>query len=651
MYFFVNERVAEQGSGIEHAQVQRGLLFRKNQVSFKIVTRTYTQTGHRDILAWGVNDAELINLFDYYAQTEYVPEHPVHAEDVDWGGRTPAVLEADTNKPDTTLVWEDNDKQKFMGRIHTDPKHDNIVTFTEVFEHFGNLYKVDFYDTRGFVSKTQYVDPDGTPNTNVYLDLDGRPVIEEFLRKKPLRPSEINLRKRKFFEAEGQRKANAKLNGEDFKAGKFETPKDEAIITGYRLVKPNGLTYVLDSFDELTKEFLNDLNNDFFSEKTPNVFISDRSSGASDGMINMAQPAYKVLHLHNLHASDTRDVMTTDANNNYEYDLMNINRFNAVVSATNKQRRDVNKRYKSAAKGFTIPVGVVPQAIRDLDRVPMADRDPHSVLMIVRRAPDKRINAVTEALMIANREHPGLNAHLDVYGYFDGSNNNQTNRDLLKLFEEFKLKQPTMLDDHDQPTDDITKVRRIESDVVTLHNYVTDRDELYRIHRQHQVYALASIMEGFNISMMEAMANGEPAISTDVNYGPNDLVVHGKNGYLTRWAPQGEESLFVKEMADRFYEVFSSDKTLQDLSDQAYELSSRYYEENVWDAWKQLINDANKQWPELYRQHFDLPRYGVAYKGEMGTQFQLGQRANEITWRGPKSVKYFKRMKQLEAQL
>ncbi|WP_054654151.1 hypothetical protein [Secundilactobacillus silagei] len=97
------------------------------------------------------------------------------------------------------------------------------------------------------------------------------------------------MRKRKFFEAEGQRKANAKLNGEDFKAGKFETPKDEAIITGYRLVKPNGLTYVLDSFDELTKEFLNDLNNDFFSEKTPNVFISDRSSGASDGMINMAQ--------------------------------------------------------------------------------------------------------------------------------------------------------------------------------------------------------------------------------------------------------------------------------------------------------------------------------------------------------------------------
>lgn len=199
MYFFVNERVAEQGSGIEHAQVQRGLLFRKNEVSFKIVTRTYTQTGHRDILAWNINDAELINLFDYYAQTEYVPEHPVHAQDVDWGGRTPAILEPDEKNPEVTMVWEDNEKTKFMGRIHTDAKHDNIVTFTEVFEHFGNLYKVDFYDTRGFVSKTQYIDPDGTPNTNVYLDRDGRPVIEEFLRKKPLRTSEINLRRRKFF--------------------------------------------------------------------------------------------------------------------------------------------------------------------------------------------------------------------------------------------------------------------------------------------------------------------------------------------------------------------------------------------------------------------------------------------------------------------
>ena len=93
MNFFVNEGLAAQGSGIEHAQVQRGKLFRKNGQSFKIVTRVFNPNGHRDLLAWGLKDAEVINMYDYYAHTEYVPARILTAQDVEWGGRPVAIVE------------------------------------------------------------------------------------------------------------------------------------------------------------------------------------------------------------------------------------------------------------------------------------------------------------------------------------------------------------------------------------------------------------------------------------------------------------------------------------------------------------------------------------------------------------------------------
>ena len=641
MNFFVNEGLAAQGSGIEHAQVQRGKLFRKNGQSFKIVTRVYNANGHRDLLAWQLNDAEVINMYDYYAGTEYVPDRIVTAEDVEWGGRPVAVVEPMADKPETFMAFEDIERTRFLGRIHVDLEHKNRVTMVEVFEHFGNLFRVDTYDSRGFISRQQYIDPDGTPNTNVFVDRQGRPVIEEFLRRKGPRMSETMLMNRQHIDAQNQLADNARMSGQPFEAKPFEAPQFVNFIAGYRLIKRNGMTYIFDSFDELTAEFVNDLNNDFYSAEQPNVFIMDRTMAADEGLLHMDRPAYIGFHLHNLHASDTRDVMTTDENNNYEFDFMHMNDYQAIISAMPRQTADVVARYAPKATPFTIPVGVVPAEIREANRVPMADREPNSVLMIVRRAPDKRSAAVAEALMIANQKQPGLNAHLDVYGYFDNTGNNKTNKDLINLFDKYGLPKPTMLNEKGEETTDINEVRRLDSPVVTLHDYVTDRDELYAIHRSHQVYGLASMMEGFNISMMEAMSNGLPGVSTNVNYGPNDLIIDGENGYLTAWAPEGQEDEFVSEMADRFLELFNGPQKLQAFSDAAYDHSDRYYEENVWQAWQGLLDDANKRWPAMAAQAPALSNVGVGEGGTTMPAYTLGQRADEVTINGVAGVTYF----------
>ncbi|MDQ9400796.1 hypothetical protein, partial [Serratia marcescens] len=78
------------------------------------------------------------------------------------------------DKPETFMAFEDIERTRFLGRIHVDLEHENRVTMVEVFEHFGNLFRVDTYDSRGFISRQQYIDPDGTPNTNVFVDRQGR---------------------------------------------------------------------------------------------------------------------------------------------------------------------------------------------------------------------------------------------------------------------------------------------------------------------------------------------------------------------------------------------------------------------------------------------------------------------------------------------
>jgi poly(glycerol-phosphate) alpha-glucosyltransferase len=642
MHFFVNENLAAQGSGIEHAQIQRQKLFRKYGTPSKVVTRTYNPNGHRDLLAWELLDHEVLNLFDFYAGTESVEEKIVLKEDVNWGGHR-QVTDWTTDEMDpsgaTFLAFEDATHQRLLGRVHTDPAHENRVTVVEVFEHFGNLYRVDTYDSRGFVSREQLMDPDGKINVNIYLDKHGKPFLEEFIRVRAPRQTEVALRARKADEqlnannmaAQEKHQEPHQLTQEEVQKAQEDFRAPIEFPAAYRLTKPSGLVYMLDTFDDLASEFLNDLNNIYFSKERANVFIMDRTSNGEDGILKLDRPAYTAFHIHNLHASDTRDVMTTEENNNYEFGFAHYNDYNAFLSATPRQSKDIKKRYQLAnSKAVTIPVGIVPERIREFDRKPVAERPAGSILMIVRRAPDKRINGVLGAILSAKKKRKDLPMHLDVYGYYDNTGQNKTIRDILAMYDKYGFTRPQLLDANGQPTEDLLAAQKIDDEFLTIHDYVTDREELYEIHRNHQIYGLDSIMEGFNISMMEAMANGLVGVSTDVNYGPNDLILNGKNGYLTAWAPDGEEGTYTDEMGERLIELFDDPKKLQKFSDAAYDNSDRYYEETVWGDWQSFESDVEKQWKKMVKTATEPSIHGNGINGSDTTDFYpIGARAYE----------------------
>lgn len=517
MIFFINSSFNKKNSGIEHAQLKRAGLFRDNNEPFKLVFRDWNPRIHDFLHDVGVTDAETLNMFDYFQNTEDVTTKILHVEDLDFGLDNLSFLKESNNHRYIVTKGE-----QFVARANYYGEDDaERISSVEQFDGFGNLYRVDNYDFRGFKTLSQLYTPDNKIGTEVWYDLDGRPVIETYNR----------------YDGRGQ-----------------------FIKTGWRLTESNGAVYSFSNIEELTLHFYNRLNEDYWNDEEPNIFIMDRTHLADWHLLNLARPAYTVLHLHNSHAGDAQDPMHSVMNNFYEYGLTNANHYDAIISATKKQTNDVRRRFKPKSKLFTIPVGVVPNELLEKERVPMKDRVAGKVLVTARVAPEKRIDHIVEAVGIAKQQVPNIS--LDVYGYIDHRDNDQAIKAINKMIEKYHLQ-----------------------DSVTINEYA---DNVGELQRQAQIYGLASIMEGFNLSLMEAISNGMVGVTYDVNYGPNELIVDGENGYVVPY--EG-----IQPMADKFIELFSDPDKLQAMSTRSYELAERYSEKNVWRAWQRLLSDAKKK--------------------------------------------------------
>ncbi|MDR0299660.1 MAG: glycosyltransferase [Streptococcaceae bacterium] len=520
MKFFINSSFNKANSGIEHAQLKRADLFRLHGEPFKLVFREWSPRLHYFLSEVGVSAEETLGMFDYFQEAEDVSDMVLHVGDLDFG-YSDIVL---TKDEDTDYRYSvSRASGGFVGRVNLFADTDEErVSSVELFDAYGNLYRVDHYDFRGFKSLVQWYTPDNKIGTEVWYTVSGKPVLETF---------------NKFDGTGNYRKM------------------------GWRLTdQKTGAVYSFANIDELTKHFYNCLNEDYWSDKELNIFVLDRTHLGDWALKELDRPCYVAFHLHNSHAGDANDVMHSVMNNFYEYGLTNINRYDAIISATPKQTHDVQARFAPESKLFTIPVGVNPPEVLAQKPISMLKRKAHSVLMTCRIAPEKGVGKVAEAIAIARKQIPDIT--LDAFGYIDHRDNDAAKKEIDAAIEKYKL----------------------PDGVINLHDYL-DKEGVAREQQSHQVYALMSIMEGFNLALMEAQANGEVTVTNDVNYGPNDLVVNEENGYIVAYDG-------IEEMAEKFVELFKDDDKLQEMSDKAYKLSERFSEENVWQAWQELLDDA-----------------------------------------------------------
>lgn len=518
MIFFINGSFSEQNSGIEHAQLKRARLFHKHKEPFRLVYRDWNPSLHYYLNKNDVVNEDILNMFDFFQNTILIDNKVVNYKDIDLGYISDE-LSYQKELPDGSYAVRHNDQ--FIARINVFDYDDERVKSVEQFDGFGNLYKVDNYDYRGFNSLSQFYTPDNNIGTEVWYDFSGKPVIEAFNRY------------------DGQKSLTQ---------------------SAWRYTNEDGTLYTFSNIDELTLYFYNELNSLFYNDERLNIFVMDRNHLADWQLKHLDRSAYKVMHLHNSHAGDSQDPMNSVMNNFYEYGLYNIDEYDAIISATKKQTDDVKKRFNPKSKLFTIPVGIVPDEQFNIERVPIKDRIHGKVLVTARVAPEKRIHHIIEAIGIAKEKVPDIS--LDVYGYVDHSNNDKTLKQINSVIEKYNLQNS-----------------------VTLNEYA---DNVGELQRGAEIYALASTMEGFNLSLMEATSNGMVGVTYDVNYGPTELIENNKNGYVVEYGN-------INLMAEKFVELFTNSSKLQKMSTKSYELSERYSETNIWEAWYKLLKSADKK--------------------------------------------------------
>ncbi len=160
---------------------------------------------------------------------------------------------------------------------------------------------------------------------------------------------------------------------------------------------------------------------------------------------------------------------------------------------TERQRVDVAARPLPAARLTTIPNS------RDLPPAPALDRPQRRGITLAALTPRKRVHDAVAAVQRAAATVPGL--ALDVYG--DGPE-----RESLSA---------------------LAAAAESSSAAIRFHGHdPSARDRLL----DASFLVATGDSEGFPLVLVEAMAAGCIPIAYDVRYGPADVIVHGRNGFL-----------------------------------------------------------------------------------------------------------------------
>lgn len=96
------------------------------------------------------------------------------------------------------------------------------------------------------------------------------------------------------------------------------------------------------------------------------------------------------------------------------------------------------------------------------------------------------------------------------------------------------------------------------------------------------ILALPSLVEGFPLSLMEAMACGVPAVAADASAGVRELLDDGRTGLLVVRGDSGD-------LADALERLMVDDAMRRRLGEQARMAAAAYRPDVILDRWKELL--------------------------------------------------------------
>ncbi|MDF7638654.1 accessory Sec system glycosyltransferase Asp1 [Lactobacillus sp. ESL0791] len=404
MYYFLNEQLAANCSGIEHAELKRMRLFHKYGVPAKLVMSGYNRFGHQSLKLYGVAEEDYINMFDYYADAQNYHEPPMSVNDLPIPETAKAVQVE--NGYDVYA-----DQRKIM-TVNLLPDQEDQIDTIQYFNIDDHLLKQECYDTRGFLSMTQFYD---TANGNL--------TYEQFYRPDGSIYCEISSEHR-----------------------------DNDVVTNVELTDLDGYQYTFRDLGEAFTLMLDQLNQQDLANGEKSTFISDRSNITNVPMLNMKTPARKIEHFHNIHFRDYWDPSSplTYASIANEEQLAQTD---LVITPTKKQAKDMAARLETDVPIVGIPVGVVPDKQLHVKHVPLKERKRGKIIAVARLYYEKRLDDAIKAFAKAREQLPYLT--FDIYGYANDVDGCQEEKMLKQLVEQLHLQDAVTFKGYTQGMDSV----------------------------------------------------------------------------------------------------------------------------------------------------------------------------------------------------
>ena len=380
MLYFLNDNFQENKSGIEHAEIKRLNLFKHFNQPAKIITRQYSNEFHQVMNNAGVDDHDFVNLFDYFQEAVLVKRKAVTMKDLHLNPKW-------KRKADGINYNFYDGNQRVMYVRRRDNAQKTIIN-QQIFDRFGKLVKVVWYDVRGFKSVEQLYDWNNRISAENYYTPSGRLAI-------------------------------VKTN--------FKNQRDKDLVS-YQL-NYQGQDYHFNGLEELTSFFYDQIVDDPKINNGEKVgLIVDRVFEIGWAVLHMQKRVFRVMQLHNDQLVDNDDILHSALNFNYDWGLNNAEAWDGIGVLTPHQQADVEARW-TKSKVYMVPSAIVPDEVLNVPHVPFENRKLHQVVVVARLSPEKQQDHLLKVWPRILKAVP--DAQLDLWGYAN-DNFDQTLKQIVK---------------------------------------------------------------------------------------------------------------------------------------------------------------------------------------------------------------------------
>lgn len=229
----------------------------------------------------------------------------------------------------------------------------------------------------------------------------------------------------------------------------------------------------------------------------------------------------------------------------YEYAFSHPEKISFFITNTDAQSTLLREQFRRY-KGVEPVIHTIPVTGLDRLRYPQKDRRKHALISVGRLAPEKRMNQVIEAVVMARKDVPDLS--LDIYG--EGG-------------EEAGLRE---------------LIGRLDcGGYVRLCGF----QKLEDVYQEYEAYVSASYVETLGITLLEAIGSGLPIVSYDIRYGAQMFIDEGENGYKV---PYEDVDALAKGIVRLFTEA-----DLEAFQNHSYQKAESYLNKEVEKKWRDLL--------------------------------------------------------------